>query len=83
MNIELILKREERDRLVKSAGWNLRLRSTLRRAQSDSRLSPGLVAIKSDWAAAHALLGLAERHCGSAARVIDIQMRRAGLLRQL
>jgi hypothetical protein len=81
MEIELILKREERDRLLKSAGWNLPLRSTLRRARVADRFSPGLVAIKSKRASAHAMLELAEKHCGSAARAIDIQMRRAGLLK--
>jgi hypothetical protein len=81
MDIELILKREERDRLLRSAGWNLPLRSTLKRARGDTRLSPGLVAIRSKRASAHAMLEIAEKHCGSAARAIDTQMRRAGLLK--
>ena len=81
MDIELILKREERDRLLKSTGWNLPLRSTLKRARVDNRFSPGLVAVRSRRASAHAMLALAEKHCGSAARAINTQMRRAGLLK--
>lgn len=81
MKVEIILKREERDRLLQSAGWNLPLRTALRRARVDNRFSPKLIAIKSGPAAAHAMLEIAEKHCGSAARAINIQMKRAGLLK--
>jgi hypothetical protein len=75
----IILKQEERERLLRSTAENSPASSVLTHAQSDSR-QPELVAMMCDEIAAADLLKLAQQHCGSTWRAINWQMRRLGML---
>ena len=79
MTAEIILKYEEKERLLQSAPENSPVRSILASARSDSN-QPALVIVSCDEQAASGLLDLAQRHCGSAWRVMNYQMTRLGLL---
>jgi hypothetical protein len=80
MKAKLVLKYEERERLLQSIPENSPARSVLTSAQSDSR-QPELVAITCDEKSASELLKVAQQHCGSAWRAINSQVRRLGMLR--
>jgi hypothetical protein len=79
MKIEIILKYEEKERLLRSTAETSPACSVLTSAQSASR-QPELVAIICDEIAAAELLELAHQHCGSAWRAINWQMKRLGML---
>jgi hypothetical protein len=80
MKAELVLKYEEKERLLQSAPENSPAHSVLAGAQADSR-QPELVAMMCDKSAAADLLQIAEQHCGSAWRAINSQMKRLGVLK--
>ena len=80
MKAEIILKHEEKERLLYGTPENSLPHSVLISAQSDIR-HPELVAILCDERAALELLEVAGQHCGSAWRVINSQARRLGMLR--
>ena len=78
MKIEIILKAEEKERLLLSTAENSQACSVLARAQSASH-QPELVAMICDEIEAAEILDLAQQHCGSAWRAINWQMRRLGM----
>ena len=80
MTAEIILKYEEKERLLRGTPENSVARSVLTSAQSANRQSE-LVAVICDEKAASELLKLAQQHCGSAWRAINSQVRRLGMLR--
>jgi hypothetical protein len=80
MKAEIILKQEERERLLRSTPENSAACYVLISAQSDAR-QPGLVAITCDEKSVSELLKVAQQHCGSAWRAIHCQVRRLGMLR--
>lgn len=80
MKAEIILKSEEKDRLLQIAPENSPARAVLNNARFDNN-QPELVIINCDERTAHALLEVAARHCGSAWRVMNYQMTRLGLFR--
>jgi hypothetical protein len=80
MNAEIILKYEEKERLLRSTPENSPARSALTSAQFDSR-QPELVALICDENAVSDLLQVAEQRCGSAWRAINCQVKRLGMLR--
>lgn len=80
MKAEIILKYEEKERLLRSTPENSVARSVLTSAQSDGR-QPELVAIMCDEKSASELLEVAQQHSGSAWRAINCQVRRLGMLR--
>jgi hypothetical protein len=80
MKAELVLKYEEKERLLQSAPENSPAHSVLAGAQAHSR-QPELVAIMCDEKAASELLKVAQQHCGSAWRAIKSQVKRLGLLK--
>ena len=79
MKIEIILKAEEKERLLLSTAENSHACSVLAAAQSASH-QPELVAMMCDEIEAAEILELAQQHCGSAWRAINWQMRRLGML---
>src|SRR5688572_25320381 len=79
MKIEIILKAEEKERLLLSTAENSQACSVLAAAQSASH-QPELVAMICDEIEAAEILELAQQHCGSAWRAINWQMRRLGML---
>ena len=78
MKVEIILKYEEKERLLRSTVENSPASSVLAGAQPASH-QPELVAMMCDEIAAAELLELAQQHCGSAWRAINWQMRRLGM----
>jgi hypothetical protein len=80
MKAEIILKSEEKERLLQLAPENSPARFVLTRARPDNN-QPELVVINCDEQAASALLEVAAPHCGSAWRVMNYQMTRLGLLK--
>ena len=79
MKVEIILKYEEKEHLLRSTAENSQACSILAGAQSATH-QPELVTMMCDEIAAAELLELAQQHCGSAWRAINWQMRRVGLL---
>jgi hypothetical protein len=80
MKVEIILKYEEKELLLRSTPDNSVACYVLTSAQSDTR-QPQLVTISCDDKSASELLKLAQQHCGSAWRAIHSQVRRLGMLR--
>ena len=80
MKAEIILKYEEKERLLRGTLENSVACYVLTSARSDTR-QPGLVAITCDEKSASELLKVAQQHCGSAWRAIHSQVRRLGMLR--
>jgi hypothetical protein len=80
MKVEIILKYEEKELLLRSTPDNSVACYVLTSAQSDTR-QPQLVAISCDDKSALELLKIAQQHCGSAWRAINSQTRRLGMLR--
>jgi hypothetical protein len=78
MKVEIILKAEEKERLLRSTAENSLACSVLGGAQSLSH-EAGLVAMICDEIEAAEILGLAQQHCGSAWRAINCQMKRLGI----
>ena len=79
MNAEIILKRDEKDYLLQMTADDSPARSVLAEARPDDN-HPALVVFNCDEHTAYALLEVAERHCGSAWRVMHYQMTRLGLI---
>jgi hypothetical protein len=79
MKVEIILKYEEKERLLRSTAEHSQACTVLAGAQSASH-QPELVAVICDEITAAELLELAQQHCGSAWRAINWQMRRLGIL---
>jgi hypothetical protein len=79
MTAEIILKYDEKERLLQVAPENSPARCVLTSARHDDN-QPALVIVTCDRQTASALLKLAENHCGSAWRVMNYQMMRLGLL---
>ena len=80
MRAEIILKYEEKERLLASTSRISPARSVLNRARA-KRNHPQLVTITCDEQAAAAILKVAQRHSGSTWRVMKSQMKRQGLLK--
>ena len=80
MNAEIILKRDEKDYLLQMTADDSPARSVLAEARPDDN-QPTLVVFSCDEHTAHAVLEVAERHCGSAWRVMHYQMIRLGLIK--
>ena len=79
MDAEIILKRDEKEYLLQITADDSPARSVLTEARPDDN-QPALVIFSCDKQTAYALLELAERHCGSAWRVMHYQMTRLGLI---
>ena len=79
MNAEIILKDEEKEYLLQRTPEGSPARATLTGARPDDN-QPKLVSFSCNEQTAHALLEIAEHHCGSAWRVMHYQMSRLGLL---
>jgi hypothetical protein len=80
MKVEIILKAEGKERLLRTTAENSQACSVLAGAQSAS-YQPELVAMMCDEIEAAEILELAQQHCGSAWRAINSQTRRLGMLR--
>ena len=80
MKIEIILKADEQERLLRTTAKNSHACSVLASAQSADH-QPELVAMMCDEIEAAEILELAQQHCGSAWRAINWQMRRLGMPR--
>jgi len=80
MNAEIILKDEEKDYLLQRAPEGSPARAILTGARPDGN-QPALVVFTCDEQTAHAVLEVAEHHCGCAWRVMHYQMARLGLLK--
>jgi hypothetical protein len=79
MNAEIILKEEEKEYLLQRAPEGSPARAILTRARPDDN-QPALVIFSCNEQTAHAVLEVAEHHCGCAWRVMHYQMSRLGLL---
>ena len=79
MNAEIILKRDKKDYLLQMTAADSPARPVLAEARPDDN-QPALVVFSCDEHTAYALLEVAERHCGSAWRVMHYQMTRLGLI---
>jgi hypothetical protein len=82
MKAEIVLKYEEKERLLASLSRKSPARSVLQRAERKSN-QPQLVTITCDAQAAADILGAAHRYYGSTWRVMHKQMKRLGLLKIL
>jgi hypothetical protein len=82
MRAEIILKQEEKERLLARASRESPARSVLNRAVSKSN-QPQLVTISCDEQTAVDILRVAHRHHGSTWRVMHKQMKRLGLLKSI
>jgi hypothetical protein len=79
MNAEIVLKRDEKDYLLQITAEDSAARLVLAEARPDDN-QPALVVFRCDEHTTDALLKVAERHCGSAWRVMHYQMIRLGLI---
>ena len=79
MDAKILLKHEEKEYLLQRTAENSPARSILARALPDEN-QPALVVFSCNEQTAYAVLEIAERHCGSAWRVMHYQMVRLGLL---
>lgn len=82
MKAEIVLKYDEKERLLASLSRKSPARSVLRRAEPKSN-QPQLVTITCDAQAAADILGAAYRYHGSTWRVMHKQLRRLGLLKSV
>jgi hypothetical protein len=82
MRAGIILKQEEKERLLARASRESPARSILNRAEPKSD-QPQLVTISCDEQAAADILRVAHRHHGSTWRVMHKQMKRLGLLKSI
>jgi hypothetical protein len=82
MNAEIILKYEEKERLLARASGKSPARSVLNTARPKSN-HPQLVTIPCDEQGAAAILELAQRHSGATCRIMMSQMKRLGLLKSI
>ena len=79
MNREIILKDDEKEYLLQRIPEDWPARTVLTAARRDNN-QPALVVFSCNEQTANALLEVAERHCGSAWRVMHYQMTRLGLI---
>jgi hypothetical protein len=82
MKAEIVLKYDEKERLLASLSRKSPARSVLHRAEPKSN-QPQLVTITCDAQAAADILGAAYRYHGSTWRVMHKQMKRLGLLKSV
>jgi hypothetical protein len=82
MRAEIILRSEEKERLLTRVSRKSPARSVLNRARPNSNY-PQLVTITCDEQGAAAILEVAQRHYGSTWRIMNSQMKRLGLLKSL
>jgi hypothetical protein len=82
MRAEILLKYDEKERLLARASRKSPARSVLNRAVCKNN-QPELVTISCDEQAAADILRVAQRHQGSTWRIMHKQMKRLGLLRSL
>jgi hypothetical protein len=82
MRAEILLKHDEKERLLASASIESPARSILKRAEPKKN-QPHLVTISCDEQAAADILRVAHRHHGSTWRVMHKQMKRLGLLKSI
>lgn len=82
MRAEILLKYDEKERLLARASRKSPARSVLNRAVSKSN-QPQLVTISCDEQTAADILRVAQRHQGSTWRVMHKQMKRLGLLKSI
>jgi hypothetical protein len=82
MRAEILLKHDEKERLLASASLESPARSVLNRAEPKSN-QPQLVTISCDEQAAADILRVAHRHHGHTWRVMHKQMKRLGLLKSI
>jgi hypothetical protein len=82
MRAEVILKYDEKERLLASASHESPARSVLNKAEP-RRNQPHLVTISCDEQGAADILRVAHRHHGSTWRVMHKQMKRLGLLESI
>ena len=82
MRAEILLKYDEKERLLARASRKSPARSVLNRAVSKSNQHQ-LVTISCDEEAAADVLSVAHRHHGSTWRVMHKQMKRLGLLKSI
>jgi hypothetical protein len=82
MRAGIILKQEEKERLLAGASRKSPARSVLNRAVSESN-QPQLVTISCDEQTAVDILRVAHQHHGSTWRVMHKQMKRLGLLKSI
>jgi hypothetical protein len=80
MRADIILKYEEKERLLARSSRKSPVRSILNRARPKIN-HPQLVTIPCDEQGAAAILEVAKRHYGSTCRVMESQMKRLGLLK--
>jgi hypothetical protein len=82
MRAEILLKYDEKERLLATASDKSPARWVLNRAEP-KRNQPHLVTISCDEQAAADILRVAEGHHGSTWRVMHKQMKRLGLLKSI
>ena len=82
MRAEILLKYDEKERLLARASRKSPARSVLNRAVSKSN-QPQLVTISCDEQAAADILRVAHPHHGSTWRIMHKQMKRLGLLKSI
>ena len=82
MRAEILLKYDEKERLLASASLESPARSILYRA-APKKNQPHLVTISCDEQAAADILRVAHRHHGSTWRAMHKQMKRLGLLKSI
>ena len=80
MRAEIILKHEEKERLLARLSRKSPARAILNAARPKTN-QPQFVTITCDEQAAVAILNVAQRHSGSTSRVMKSQMKRLGLLK--
>ena len=82
MNAEIILRHDEKERLLARASPKSPARAILNTARPKNN-QPQFVTITCDEQAAAAILNLAQWHYGSISRVMKSQMKRLGLLKSI
>jgi hypothetical protein len=82
MRAEIILKHEEKERLLARVSRKSPARAILNAARPKPN-EPQFVTITCDEQVAAAILNVAQRHYGSTSRVMKSQMKRLGLLKSI
>jgi hypothetical protein len=82
MRAEIILKHEEKERLLARVSRKSPARAILNTARPKPN-EPQFVTITCDEQAAAVILNVAQRHYGSTSRVMKSQMKRLGLLKSI
>jgi hypothetical protein len=82
MRAEIILKHDEKERLLARVSRKSPARAILNTARPKDN-QPQFVTITCDEQAAAAILNVAQQHYGSTSRVMKSQMKRLGLLKSI